>query len=955
MTDIFDKKAIDIIQQVLAGRSVPAPPEMPESTDEESAAAIKAYLQLFSDLAQIRELMKQFANGDFDGSISIRGSVAGYLKTLQAHLRHLSWQVEQIAAGDFSQRVDFMGDFSRSFNSMVEQLKMSLTELKEREARLIALNENLEVEIRQRKTAEASLLASEQRFNLAVQCSGDGIWDVNLETKEAWYSDRFIELFNFTPDDLPRDLRWDLRVHPDHKDEIALLRGIFGHEITPQTFKVECRMKNHSGNYLWVRVRGMPVADDSGMPRRMIGVMTDISSQKELEKALAIRERQKADEHLQNMIKVTPFCCHFWNKQLENIDCNLATEKLFGVESSSEFAERFHELSPERQPDGSVSIDAFRNKLSETFRKGETVFEWQHRKTDGELIPTIVTLACIKRGEQDAVIGFTQDISELKKAQDALEKERLLLLNVLNTSPVSMAILVDGVVRFVTPFMRNFLGIDIGESILAFFQSQSYGERLMSELFNKETIHWRSVSMKTKSGERKEMQANMFQTWFYDEDAVMVWLIDVTKVRKTEAELKKARDTAEELARVKTNFLANMSHEIRTPINAILGLMHVVQQTELTSVQQNYIVTTEDSAKALLQIVNDILDFSDIETGKLVIGSEAFAVRRAVEEAIASIVPAIEAKNLTLTFNIDLNVPEVLVGDQRRLKQVIVNLMSNAVKFTTEGSINISVQLEDETNGDEVTLLFSVRDTGVGMTEKQINQIFSPFTQADSSTTRKYGGTGLGLTLCKNLVDMMDGTIWCESEVGKGAAFFFTVVMTVPKQTGVKEKGAAGKTGTGVEETANAEQSEQDANQPQQPTEIEIPENIRSLPILLTDDNKINQLVATQLLKLKGFSVDVANNGKEAIEKIQSKNYGIILMDIQMPEMDGLQAAKLIRQDERFVNLPIIAMTAHASETDKEKSLAAGMNDHITKPIDPVILYKSIIKWVSATIASRLE
>jgi diguanylate cyclase (GGDEF)-like protein/PAS domain S-box-containing protein len=277
----MDADSLTTLRQILSGRSIPSFEGMHfENTEIES---------ICKELATIRELLLKFSNGNLDDNITIRGAIAGCLKTLQANLRHLTWQVQQVAEGDFSQRVEFMGVFSQAFNSMVVQLERSLTDLRESEQRLLKLNDDLQDEIRFRKTAENELKRSEERWNLAVQCSRDGIWDMNLETKEAWYSERFLEMFQYLPEELPKDLRWDLLVHPEDIDAAEILYKIYALGECHQPFSVECRIRCHDDSYLWVRIRGMRIEEDTDSPNRIIGVTSDISFQKETETALAHR------------------------------------------------------------------------------------------------------------------------------------------------------------------------------------------------------------------------------------------------------------------------------------------------------------------------------------------------------------------------------------------------------------------------------------------------------------------------------------------------------------------------------------------------------------------------------------------------------------------------------------------------------------------------------------------
>ena len=397
-------------------------------------------------------------------------------------------------------------------------------------------------------------------------------------------------------------------------------------------------------------------------------------------------------------------------------------------------------------------------------------------------------------------------------------------------------------------------------------------------------------------------------------------------------QLVSANQKADAAVKAKDEFLANMSHEIRTPMNAILGMLHLVRRTQLTEKQACYLESAEQSTKLLLRVINDILDFSKIEAGKLEIEHVVFSLKKVFAELYGLISESARTKSLELEFDISEGVPEWLIGDSLRLSQVLINLIGNAIKFTEKGSVKIKVRELEANQDDEVTLRFDIRDTGIGMSKEQQVDLFRPFVQADTSTTRKYGGTGLGLAISTNLVKIMRGEIGCESSVGQGTLFYFTSCFDLPGPGTVfrtqKELLAAESA------TADYEPSEAISNAN------------RRFRILLVEDNKINQIVAAELLTLEGFSVDVASNGLVALERLEKQNYDLVLMDIQMPVMDGIEATQKIRQQPKYADLPILAMTAHAMSSDYEKSLAAGMNDHITKPIDPAILNKCIRQWI---------
>ena len=412
--------------------------------------------------------------------------------------------------------------------------------------------------------------------------------------------------------------------------------------------------------------------------------------------------------------------------------------------------------------------------------------------------------------------------------------------------------------------------------------------------------------------EQKRIEKELTEARIFAELATLI-----AEDAKSKAE--SATRIAEDAVKAKQQFLSNMSHEIRTPMNAIIGFTKVVLKTDLSAKQKEYITAIKMSGDALIVLINDILDLAKVDAGKMVFEQIPFKMAASLSSMLHLFEPKIQEKNLVLVREYDTHIPEVLLGDPVRLHQIILNLVSNAVKFTSKGKIKVSVHLLKEEK-DKVIIEFAVTDTGIGITENKIEKIFENFQQASSGTSRLYGGTGLGLAIVKQLVEHQGGNIHVKSKIDEGSVFSFSLSF----------------------QKTNAEaESEADI--------IELDTEIKNISILVVEDITLNQLLMKTLLDDFGFESDIAANGKIAIEKLESKNYNIILMDLQMPEMNGFEATEYIR-NKLCSKVPIIALTADVTTVDLAKCKAVGMNDYIAKPVDERLLYSKIVSLVKTPV-----
>ncbi len=516
--------------------------------------------------------------------------------------------------------------------------------------------------------------------------------------------------------------------------------------------------------------------------------------------------------------------------------------------------------------------------------------------------------------------GVMFDITERKRTQEELRLERNKLKDILNA-------MVDGVVavnqryeiEYVNPVIEMVFGPVEGRKCYEYFHDRT---EICSSCRNQEVFEGKAVRW-----ERHNLKSNriydILDTPIRNADgsiSKLGILRDITERKRSEETLQKAKEAAEAAARIKSEFLANMSHEIRTPLNAVIGMTGLLLDTPLSADQRECAETVRSSGDLLMAIINDILDFSKIEEGKRRLERQPFDLRSCIEGSIDLVGGIAAEKGLKLNYFVDSQVPASLIGDVTSLRQVLVNLLSNAVKFTDAGEVFVSVTSQPKPNS-RFELHFEVRDTGIGIPQESMSSLFQSFRQVDMTTTRKYGGTGLGLAISKRLVELMEGRIWIESVMGKGSTFHFTILIDpapLPVQAGSLD--AQGQSGLQKDQLV-------------------------TLRLLLAEDNMVNQKVALRMLGKLGIRADVAANGLEVLEALERQNYDIVLMDVQMPEMDGLEATRAIHERWPKGAPHIIAVTAHALEGDRERCLQAGMDDYISKPVKMEELVSALSRY----------
>jgi len=754
-----------------------------------------------------------------------------------------------------------------------------------------------------------------QMFKKAGELSKAGAWEINLIENNVYWSEEVYRIHEV-----------DFSVKPDFQAAIRyytpdcrpiILAAVEKAIKDGAPFDLPLEMITSKGRHIWVRTIGQ-VLYEQGKAIKLYGVFQDITEFKLAEERTRVIFEYSTDAHLL-----------FGDHGI--IDCNHAAVKMIGCRDKNELL-TFHPsvFSPEYQPDGRRSDEKSMEMDAIARKNGYHRFEWYHKRMNGEVFPVMVTLNPVHINNSDVLLVVWHDITVQKQTQQTIMRNEAMLADTqeLTHSGSWEADLLNGKNFWSKEAFRIF-GLDPSEQGP---ESITFGKMIHPD----DLPLYKSVIEKTvtsglisnidlriilPSGEVRYI--NAIGKPKIDEKGKVVKLygaiVDITDRKNIENDLLKAKELAEYAAEVKSQFLSTMSHEIRTPMNAVIGFTNLLLRTNPTGEQSKYLNVLKFSGENLLVLINDILDFSKIEEGKIIFEQIDFSLEALLDNIRTVMSPRATEKGLQLKLLFDKDISGLVIGDPVRLGQIFTNLVTNAIKFTSAGKITLSAVLGNK-DSRHTSIDFEVRDTGIGIAANKLEYIFERFTQANSDTTRKYGGTGLGLTITKRLIELQGGSIKVESEFGKGSGFTFSLTFKNSQEV---------KSLPGVKKDVSHIQS------------------LKGVRILMAEDNEVNILLVRRFMKLWDVECDFVKDGAQAVAQVQLKEYNLILMDLQMPVLDGYQAAKLIRSlpEDKYKTIPIIALTASAMLDIKHKAFDSGMNDYISKPFNPDMLYDKIAEY----------
>ncbi|NJN64120.1 MAG: PAS domain S-box protein [Acidobacteria bacterium] len=611
------------------------------------------------------------------------------------------------------------------------------------------------------------------------------------------------------------------------------------------------------------------------------------------------------------------------------LDCNAEACRIFGTVREEMLGKNPGVLSPPKQPDGQDSALFATELIHAALAGAKQTFPWRHRRFDGTEFDAQITLKPIDIAGKRMLFGSIKDVSDRIRAEaSAHMSEARLRLIAANSSAGITCSNADDVLVFVNPAFAHMLGYEpahlVGRSLATIVEVREFERyRQFTGLRERSAISSTYESRLIRSDGRVVdvlVQASPLFSQQGDFEGVVAIVTDLTERKRAEHALLRAKEEAEAATRAKSAFLANMSHEIRTPLNAILGMVELLESSPQDESSRECIGAIKQGGQALLSIVGDVLDLSRIESGQLDVRPTRFDPRAILADVLRTLAPSAQREGITVTCTIEPSVPDSIVSDPTLLRQIVVNLLGNAIKFTKEGGIAIDLGLDDGPDGG-AKLILSVIDSGSGIAPAMHARVLEPFVQEDVSTTRKHGGAGLGLAIARRLAQALRGRLWLESAPGRGSCFMVSFATSLADET------------THVARSVQVE-----------PPRRSAVSSLPALHVLVVEDNRANQLVACRMLERAGHRFHTASDGVEALLALERESFDLVLMDVQMPRMDGLAATRALREREAIsgAHIPVIALTAHALTGDAEICRQAGMDGYVTKPVSWASLAREI-------------
>ncbi|WZO96191.1 response regulator [Isosphaeraceae bacterium EP7] len=791
--------------------------------------------------------------------------------------------------------------------------------IRESTAELHAAKAVLELEIVEREKAERESQERRHFVERLAEANPSILYVYDLvKHRNTWVNERIATVLGYTPAEINAMDEHELgRLgHPDEPAMTAVADdGPSRYALLKegQVFEREFRIRHRNGTWIWLRSRELPFKrDEAGNPTQILGAAEDITESKQARDTFRVLFERSSDAHL------------LIHEVDGIIDCNEAAVRMCRLRDKSEFL-GIHpvQFSPEYQPDGRLSTEKGVEMQEIARREGRHRFDWIHRRADGTPFPCEVSLTPVEVAGRSLLLVVWHDLTERAEAEQAVRDSEERLRAVLDAVADGIVTIdEDGAIESANTAASRIFGYDrsemVAQDVTLLMPHWGEGRPSGPEDESRDIDPSRGADGggetlgRRKSGSLFPVEIALSALHVQGKRLYTGIIRDISTRKQADAELRQAKEVAEAATRAKGEFLANMSHEIRTPMNGIIGMTELALGTELAPRQREYLGLVKTSAESLLTVINDILDFSKIEAGKLELDEAPFGLRGAIEDILRVLALRAHARGLELACRIAPEVPDRLVGDVNRLRQVILNLVGNALKFTERGEVLVSVGATGQTGpgGGKVTLHVRVVDTGVGIEQAALTRIFEPFEQADGSTTRRFGGTGLGLTISSQVVSLMGGTIWAESEPGIGSTFHFTAVLKAP---------------------AHLEQDDD-------LTDRAAFDRLAGTSVLIVDDNETNRCVLEEIVYAWGIrpvSVDSAESALAALleASLLGRPFDAALIDSMMPGIDGAGLARLIRSAPEVACIPLVMLTSAGIGRDEPALRGLGIVSCLTKPI----------------------